>query len=517
MNLTHSYQTLPDTFYKKVAPANSKSPNLLLFNKALADALNIDINKNVTELTNWFSGNILPDTASPIAQAYAGHQFGQLSMLGDGRAILLGEINTNDGLVDIQLKGSGMTPYSRGGDGKATLSAMLREYIISEAMYALDIPTTRSLAVVTTGETIFRNKQQRGAILTRTASSHIRVGTFVYASILDVQAKQSNSDNTKALLDYTVNRHYPELNELATRQKALELLDKVIFCQAKLIANWQRVGFIHGVMNTDNVTISGETIDYGPCAFMDAYDDKTVFSSIDYQGRYAYKNQMPIMWWNMARFAECLIPLIDNDHDKASEKATEVLNKFGEYFNTEWTSMLCAKVGLVANDSNKTFANELLAIMQNNQYDFTNTFKDLTHLLMQLNEQNPNKENSQKELLDKELVKNVNETLATNNESFEWLVNWYKKIVNQASKNGFSVQDAVNLMQLNNPVVIPRNHLVENALTKAEDGDMSDFETLLAAVQHPYSWQQQDTKTKQCFYEPAAKEWNDNYKTYCGT
>ena len=321
-NFDNTYFGLSDAFRENINPIPVNKPKLILINKNLAKELSLDFSKvNDEELSKIFSGNSLPEGSNSIAQAYAGHQFGHFTMLGDGRAVLIGEhVSKKNKKYDIQFKGSGKTTFSRNGDGRAALGPMLREYIISESMYHLNIPTTRSLAVVKTGEHVIREKSLQGAILTRVASSHIRVGTFQY-----ILARQ-NQNELKELLDYTINRHFPEIKD--SKNQALELLKIIIQRQCNLIVDWMRVGFIHGVMNTDNMTVSGETIDYGPCAFMDIYDPKTVFSSIDRMGRYAYCNQPTIAKWNLARFAECLIPFIDKDTDKAIKIATEEINSF---------------------------------------------------------------------------------------------------------------------------------------------------------------------------------------------
>ena len=310
-NFDNSYSRLPDVFKENIKPVKVKKPELVLLNQKLARTLNLNFyNIDKNELSALFAGNILPKDSNSIAQAYAGHQFGHFTMLGDGRAVLIGEhLSKSNVRYDIQFKGSGKTAFSRNGDGRAALGPMLREYIISEAMDGLKIPTTRSLAVVKTGEDVIRETSLPGAILTRVASSHIRVGTFQYI------AARQNKKELQILLDYVINRHYPSLED--SQNKSIELLKTVLEKQIDLVVNWMRVGFIHGVMNTDNMSISGETIDYGPCAFMDIYDPKTVFSSIDQMGRYAYCNQPIITKWNLARFAECLVPMINKDKDKA--------------------------------------------------------------------------------------------------------------------------------------------------------------------------------------------------------
>lgn len=368
----HSYITLPQDFFVKQEPIKVSNPKLILLNEPLLESLGL--NKEALSYTAWgdiFSGNHIPLEAHPIAEAYAGHQFGHFAELGDGRAVLLGEQMAPDGKrFDIQFKGSGQTPYSRRGDGRAALGPMLREYIISEYMYALKIPTTRSLAVVTTGENVVRDEILPGAILTRVAQSHIRVGTFQYAASLnDIQ-------KLKALADYTINRHYVACKE--SDNPYLAFLNAVIAKQASLVAQWMHIGFIHGVMNTDNMSISGETIDYGPCAFMDHYHPETVFSSIDRQGRYAYGNQPPIAQWNLARFAETLLPLIDQDPDKSIELASQAINNFSDQFKTSWLQGMRIKIGLFHEEpTDIDLINNLLALMQKNKADYTLTFRHL--------------------------------------------------------------------------------------------------------------------------------------------
>ena len=430
------------------------------------------------EKANFFSGNEIPADVTPFSQAYAGHQFGHFTILGDGRAHILGEhLMPNGKMVDIQLKGSGRTPYSRRGDGRAALGPMLREYVISEAMHALGIPTTRSLAVVTTGEDIIRETQLQGAILTRVASSHIRVGTFEFA------ATKGDPAIVKKLLDYTVNRHFPMIND--SNQKALDFLEKTMEHQIELIIHWMRVGFIHGVMNTDNMAISGETIDYGPCAFMDNYDPGTVFSSIDQMGRYAFSNQPMIAQWNLTRLAETLLPLLNKNMDTAVEIATESLGKFTELYNTKWLNMMKQKLGLFDSDtSDQTLILDLLNWMTTNKADYTNTFIDL----------------SQAKKPSKEIYKTT---------QFD---NWYKRWQNRIKKNNKALQESINLMQSNNPVFIPRNHLVENALEAANNNNLEPFKTLLTVFKTPYK----DT-TKFNEYKTPAKPSDTLYQTFCGT
>jgi uncharacterized protein YdiU (UPF0061 family) len=337
-NFDNSYARLPKLFFTSLNPTPVRSPKLIFLNKPLAASLGLNAKSLKSEDgAAVLAGIQIPEGASPLAQAYAGHQFGHFTKLGDGRAILLGEQITPQGeRFDIQLKGSGRTPYSRGGDGRAALGPMLREYIISEAMYALGIPTTRSLAVVTTGESIFRETELPGAILTRVASSHLRVGTFQYV------ANWGTVEELRTLADYTISRHYPEIE--ADENRYLSLLQEVIKRQAALISKWQLVGFIHGVMNTDNMTISGETIDYGPCAFMDTYDPATVFSSIDIQGRYSYGNQPYIGGWNLARFAETLLPLLHEDEKQAVNLAQDAISNYSELYRRNWLAGMRAKL-----------------------------------------------------------------------------------------------------------------------------------------------------------------------------
>ena len=368
-NFDNSYSRLPNAFKENIKPVSVKSPELLLLNEKLASDLNLNF-ENITkdELSEIFAGNVLPKGSNSIAQAYAGHQFGHFTMLGDGRATLLGEHLTNKKQrYDIQFKGSGKTSFSRNGDGRAALGPMLREYIISEAINYLNIPTTRGLAVVKTGEQVFREIPLPGAILTRVASSHIRVGTFQY-----IAAREHESE-LKIFFDYVINRHYPHLKDF--ENIALEFLKAVLDKQIDLVVNWMRVSFVHGVMNTDNMSISGETIDYGPCAFMDTYDPQTVFSSIDKMGRYAYCNQPIITKWNLARLAECLIPLIDTNQNKSIELATEIINSFEKKYEEKWMEMMRHKLGLsILDEKDKFLILDLLTWMHQHKADYTNTF-----------------------------------------------------------------------------------------------------------------------------------------------
>ena len=473
----NTYSKLSNTFKEDIKPTPVHDPELVILNKELTKDLNLDFskidNKNLSKL---FSGNSLPENANPIAQAYAGHQFGHFTMLGDGRAVLLGEhlVGQKD-RFDIQFKGSGRTSFSRGGDGRAVLGPMLREYIISEAINALKIPTTRSLAVVKTGEKIVRENLLPGAILTRVASSHIRVGTFQY-----IAAKQ-NIDDLNILVDYTIDRHYPEIG--SSKNKVLDLLNLVMERQCQLVVDWMRVGFIHGVMNTDNTAISGETIDYGPCAFMDYYNPKVVFSSIDKLGRYSFANQAPIIKWNLSRFAECLIPLIDKDEDTAIKIATEIIDNFEKIYEIKWLNMMRDKLGLFGEDKNdRELISNLLSWMENNKADYTNTFCYLMNI-------------------------KVNDSEIYDDKSFiNWLDVWKKRSL----KNNGSKEKQLDIMQNVNPLVIPRNHKVEEALTSANDDDLKVMNKLLSVLDKPYSNQ----KDIEEYQSPSG---NKEYQTFCGT
>ncbi|MYL50570.1 YdiU family protein [Halobacillus litoralis] len=474
-NLQQSYTKLPDAFYTKANPSEVEKPELVLFNEVLADELGLSAKPDPA----IFGGNVVPEGAEPIAQAYAGHQFGQFTMLGDGRAVLLGEQVTPEGeRYDIQLKGSGRTPFSRGGDGRATLGPMLREYIISEAMHGLGIPTNRSLAVVTSGEYVQREDLLPGAVLTRVASSHLRIGTFQYAAGLQ------DYDKLKALADYTIERHAPELVDF--EQPYLSFFEKVIERQAYLIAQWQLVGFIHGVMNTDNMTISGETIDYGPCAFMDTYNPKTVFSSIDRQGRYAYMNQPPIGAWNLARFAETLLPLFHEDQEKAVEMAQEAHAKYEKSYHSYWLKGMRSKLGMTTEEAqDQPLIEDLLEMMEKNEADYTNTFRALT-------------------------LGRPNETAMYGKPAF---TNWYKQWQARLERQESSEADVRELMKRTNPSIIPRNHRVEEALDAAvEEGDFSVAKQLLAVLADPYAYSE-DQEVYAELPEPSAQP----YRTFCGT
>ena len=475
----NTYSKLSNTFKEVIKPTPVNDPELVILNEQLAKDLNLDFSKQDNKkLAEIFSGNFLPEGTTPIAQAYAGHQFGHFTMLGDGRAILLGEHLVNQKQrVDVQFKGSGRTSFSRGGDGRAALGPMLREYIISEAIHALNIPTTRSLAVVKTGEKIVRENLLPGAILTRVASSHIRVGTFQY-----IAAKQ-NTDDLNTLVDYTINRHYPEIK--ISDQKAIDLLNLVMEKQCQLVVNWIRVGFIHGVMNTDNMAISGETIDYGPCAFMDTYNPKTVFSSIDKLGRYAFSNQPPITKWNLARLAECLIPLIDKNEDAAIKIATKTIDNFQNVYEKKWLNMMRDKLGLFGEDQNDLkLINNLLNWMESNQADYTNTFC----YLMKIDNNDDLK------------FKDIN------------FINWLKEWENRILINNGSKEKSINLMKKTNPIFIPRNHKVEEALENANKNNFQHLNDLLDVVKKPYT---NNENLKQ--YKRPVNLNGIKYQTFCGT
>ena len=477
--LEHSYTQLPQLYYADVRPTPVAEPRLVIFNRALADDLGLDgPTLDSPAGAAIFAGNVLPEGARPIAQAYAGHQFGHFTGLGDGRAILLGEQTTPSGdRRDIQLKGPGRTPYSRGGDGRAALGPMLREYIVSEAMHALGIPTTRSLAVVSTGELVYRDDALDGAILTRVAASHIRVGTVQWA------AAHRDPEALRALSDYTRARHYPQLADAP--EPHLALLDAIVDAQARLIARWQLAGFIHGVMNTDNMALSGETIDYGPCAFMDAYDPDTVFSSIDHAGRYAYGNQPGIAQWNLTRLAEAMLPLFDAVAESAVERATASLNRFPTLYEEYWLNGMRSKLGLFTCDpEDKALVDRLLAWMFRQRADFTNVFRSLSRATTAA-------------------------TLASEDADFGA---WYRDLEARWSRQPQSVSATEGLMQRNNPAFIPRNHLVEEALAAATgEHDYSVMRRLLDVLARPYDYD----SDLPMFTQPG--EHGRQYRTFCGT
>ena len=526
--LGNSYSQLPEIFYSNIEPIPVSSPKLIVLNHALAESLGLDVEVLMKDDSiDIFAGNRVPPGSKPLAQAYAGHQFGHFTMLGDGRAILLGEQITPKGeRFDVQLKGSGRTPYSRGGDGRAVLGPMLREYIISEAMYALGIPTTRSLAVVTTGEKVYRGEDKPGAVLTRVADSHIRVGTFEYA------ARWGTINDLKALADYTLERHFSSdkgmgypgkeadfdsldysdcvegsgfdgfaagpRHQNKCENKYVYLLREVIRRQAELITKWQMVGFIHGVMNTDNMALSGETIDYGPCAFMDTYDPDTVFSSIDTNGRYAYGNQPLIAAWNLSRFAETLLPLLHDDEEKAVELAQYEVSKFNKLFYDYWLDGMRAKLGIFNDEAeDDDLIRFLLGMMISNRADFTNTFRILTEICgLATDGEQANNDSADSQIF-------------TTSEFVGWKEQWQARLSRQSQ----SMDEAHMLMTHNNPSVIPRNHRVEEALEAADrDGDYSILQKLLSVISNLYVY-----TVEHELYSTLPAPSVCPYRTYCGT
>ena len=477
-NFDNTYSRLPKAFRENIKPESVKNPELILLNESLAKVLDLNFsNIKKSVLSELFAGNKLPKKSDSIALAYAGHQFGHFTMLGDGRAVLIGEhLSKNKERYDIQFKGSGKTAFSRNGDGRAALGPMLREYIISESMHELNIPTTRSLAVVKTGEKVIRETKLNGAVLTRVASSHIRVGTFQYI------AARNKKDELELLINYVIKRHYQDIEN--SKNKVLELLKKVLEKQIELVVNWMRVGFIHGVMNTDNMSIACETIDYGPCAFMDTYDPKTVFSSIDKMGRYAYCNQPAITKWNLARFAECLLPFINKNQDKAVGLATEIINSFEKKYEQRWLKMMKDKLGLLGdNEKDKFLIVDLLQWMHKNKADYTNTFCYL-------------------------MGENIKEDKIYENKNFQkWKKNWKERLsINKNTSINF-----YNLMRKVNPLIIPRNHIIENSLKKADQNNFKPINQLIEILKKPYI-KQKNTSNFQ--YPSFSKE---KYQTFCGT
>lgn len=465
-----SYAALPEVFYTEMEPNPIREPKMVKWNDELAAHLGV----KQDGVLNTLSGNTFPKGAKPIAQAYAGHQFGNFTMLGDGRAILLGEWQDKSGkTVDIQLKGAGRTPYSRGGDGRAALGPMLREYVISEAMHGLGIPTTRSLAVVSTGEPIYRETELPGAVLTRIAASHIRVGTFEYAR------RFGSEQDLKALADYSIQRHYPELKDQSDTY--VRFFQAVVERQAALLAKWVSVGFVHGVMNTDNMTISGETIDYGPCAFLDMYKPMTVYSSIDLQGRYAYANQPPIAAWNLARFAEAVLPLFDESPEEAVKKAEDILREFPRVYRKSWLDIMYRKIGIAdVKVGDEALVEDLLVWMEQAGVDYTNTFRTLT----------------------------IGDTASL--EQADGFLSWKERWENRIRTEG--IEAAREMMLKSNPNVVPRNHLVEEALEAAGSGDYTLFDRLCMIVSEPYSYASVDPKYTQDPPEP-----EEPFQTFCGT
>ncbi|NRD72527.1 YdiU family protein [Shewanella sp. VB17] len=484
LRFDNSYANELEGFYVACLGAKAPSPVLIKLNETLSQHIGLNTT-SVEDLAKLFSGSESPIGASPLAQAYAGHQFGGFNpQLGDGRALLLGEVLDGSGeRVDIQLKGSGRTPFSRGGDGKAVLGAVLREYILSEAMYALNIPTTRALAVVTTGESIYRKQYLPGAVLTRVASSHLRIGTFQFFSSRGEQGK------VKQLADYAIARHYPELKD--SKQIYLDFFCAVRDKQAELVAKWLLVGFIHGVMNTDNMTISGETIDYGPCAFMDNYGADTVFSSIDRNSRYSYANQPIMAQWNLARLAETLLPLLHDDEDEAMALATGSVTDFWDIFQHHWVVGMRAKLGLSTEDEGDfALGEQLLASMSEEEVDFTNLFRCLI----------------------RDLESDTTESAKLFNHAEKYLL-WRKSWIARLAKDKLSLSERITMMKAANPLYIPRNHQVEYAIEAAEQrADYQPFEELITVLANPYTVQVGAEK-----YSEQAPSSFGVYTTFCGT
>jgi len=485
MLLTNSYLDLGEEFYSKATPKAVTAPSLFLWNAELADELGIpeDLQNDKALLAEYFSGNTLFPDSTPIALAYAGHQFGHFSpSLGDGRAHLLGELTLpkSGKCVDIQLKGSGPTVFSRRGDGRCALGPAVREYIMAEAMHALGIPTTRALAVVSSGEQVVRDGVRPGAIVTRIADSHIRVGTFEYF------AARGNLQAVKQLCHFAIDRHYPELNSQRDENRFSGFLQAVMQKQINLICHWMRVGFIHGVMNTDNTAISGETIDYGPCAMMNAYNPKTVFSSIDTSGRYAFGQQAPIARWNMTRFAECLLPLINPDTDKAKAVAQELLDEFSETFHQQYYAMMGRKIGLsTITEADEKLIDDLLTLLHDQALDYTQSFNFLTN--------------------SRQSSSNAEDTIAFG----EWWNRWQTRLKEQ----GQTDSEVYSTMRSENPTVIPRNHHMETVLEQCLwDKSITGAETFLDVLKVPYQETQQTRH-----FQDAPADGDRHYQTFCGT
>lgn len=492
--LESSYADLPEELFTLTSPASFPSPQIVMYNEVLASQLGLNTshedNLAPTELAQYLVGNKYVSGSKPLAQAYAGFQFGHFSILGDGRAVLLGEYRTlTNRVYDLQLKGSGQTAYSRRGDGKATLSSMLREYLMSEAMYALGIPTTRSLSVCSTGEHIYRGEMEQGAVLLRVAQSHIRVGTIQYAHVKGI-------DNLRAVADYSIKRHYPYIyadTTPSTPETYMLLLREVIERQARLIAHWMLLGFVHGVMNTDNMSLSGETIDYGPCAFVDNYTPEACFSSIDRDGRYKLGNQPSIGLWNLSRFAEALLPLLADDETTAIAIAEQELAQYTNIYEEEWLHGMRHKLGLsIHHSEDLALIKELLQLLQTHRADYTNTFIRLT---LSIGSAEPNEFQGTNELWQAE-------------QFALWLERYQTRLALE-NKTNEAIQAQ---MQTANPYIIPRNYWVEQALSRANQGDKSLMEQLLYALQTPY-----DYTAKVAEYQSYPEQEMHGYQTYCGT
>jgi serine/tyrosine/threonine adenylyltransferase len=483
----NSYRRLPDRFHARIQPTQVTAPRLIKLNAALFEELGLDPSAAEPEVAALlFAGNVVPEGCAPIAMAYAGHQFGNfVPQLGDGRAILLGEVLDRSGQRrDIQLKGSGQTPFSRSGDGRAALGPVLREYILAEAMHALGIPTTRALAAVATGDPVYRETILPGAILTRVASSHIRVGTFQYF------ASRGDTEAVRHLADHVIARHYPDA--AVDDSPYLALIEAVLERQAALVAAWMHIGFIHGVMNTDNMAISGETIDYGPCAFMDAYDPATVFSSIDRGGRYAYGNQPGIAQWNLARFAETLLPLIDGASDAAIQQATDLIRGFFGRYEEHWTAGMRRKLGLAtAEPEDVHLIHGLLDAMKASDADFTLTFRRLCDAAA-----------------DPQADSGVRDLFVDRQAYDAWASQWRTRL----ERDPQTPAERAARMRDTSPAVIPRNHRVEQALNAAVENDFGPFEAILRVLERPY----EDRPELAGYTEPPQDE-ERVLKTFCGT
>ena len=492
----NAYARLPAQCFARVLPTPVANPALIRFNHGLAAELGIKINGSTeAELAAVFAGNNMPAGADPLAMAYSGHQFGHLNpQLGDGRAILLGDVVDIHGQRrDIQLKGSGRTPFSRNGDGRSPLGPVLREYILCEAMHALGVPTTRALAAVSSGEWVYREGREPGAVFTRVAASHIRVGTFQYFAL------RRDHEALQQLADHVLARHYPHIDTTAA-DKYRQLFEAICKNQAQLIAQWMQLGFIHGVMNTDNMTVSGEAIDYGPCAFMDAYHPDTVFSSIDRQGRYAYANQPAIGQWNLARLAEALLPLINADEKTAVAEATSILQEYPRWQQDAWLQHMAEKLGFSqVHEADQAFIEQLLNLLEQGRLDYSLFFRRLSHCTQA--------GDNRTELLALLQLPECRPTAALEQQLNTWLNQWQQQLTERA--DGHS---AAQRMQAKNPAVIPRNHRVAEAIAAAEGGDYSVFERLLAALQQPYAERPEYAGFMQP-PQPAEKV----LKTFCGT
>ena len=474
-NFDYSYLTLPNKFHSLTKPSSFPNAEIFLSNNKLYKEFNLPDDRKDQLIDILLCEKKYKKSYS---QSYAGHQFGHFTKLGDGRAIIIGEHLTKyKQRFDIQLKGGGTTKYSRNGDGKATLSSMLREYLISEAIHYLNIPSSRSLAVIKTGESIYRKNKEYGSVLVRVMRSHIRIGTFEYASYF------GSNEDLKQLTSYTINRLYPEIKKY--ENSPLALLKIVMNKQIDLVINWMRVGFIHGVMNTDNTSISGESFDYGPCAFINRYSPEAVYSSIDYYGRYAFGNQPKIIKWNISRFAEALLPIIHNNKDTALQLAQSVINEFNEIWEKKYYVMMLKKIGINANDKNLfPLIDELLFFMSKMDMDFTNTFWYLS------------------------AEKKSQNQLSSDSDFMQWKKKWYN-LINTTS----SLKEAKNLMRKNNPVFIPRNNLVDDAIKKAVNGNTDHFNRLLKIFSTPYQYKEGLDK----FMKPPEKKFEESFQTYCGT